>query len=346
MRMLLEALEKVARQENTAQRAEAAALLPEQADTGMRKRMLFLALGGALALATGYLTWSYLAGSLPFFEPARVVLPTESMPPSSAQPSGVESEQPDPVPPLAQDETVTAPEGAPSPVGEAPVTAGPNEAVAKKGLERAQSRQPQAAKPGRAQRMEPGLSLKMSEFFKAQAAAERGDHRAAERHYANAIRIEPYNRAAILGRARSPAQLGELAEAERLYANLLALDARDADALTGLALLRGSSDPDGWLARIEAAIEFRPDHPGLRFALGSLLADRNEWRAAARAFGQAARLAPTAEYYYNQAICLDRAGMKAEAVQAYRQALALYSRSEGAFDRQAVEARIAALERN
>ncbi|MFN6960642.1 MAG: tetratricopeptide repeat protein [Rhodocyclaceae bacterium] len=178
----------------------------------------------------------------------------------------------------------------------------------------------------------------------AQQAEQRGDLPAAARHYAEAIRLEPLDRAAALGRARALAQLGDVAGAESLYESLLARDSRDADALAGLALLRGGSDPSGWQARLEAALEMRPDHAGLHAALGVLLADRSEWRAAAQAFARAARLTPKAEFFYNQALCLDRAGQLAEALTSYRQALQA-GRSAVAFDREAVQARIDELTR-
>lgn len=206
---------------------------------------------------------------------------------------------------------------------------------------RADSGKPRAAAPARPS---PEGGMKIDAMLSLAWQAERqGDLPAAGRHYARAIEIEPLDRAAALGRARVHAQQGEIVAAERLYRGLLEQDPRDADALAGLALLRGMSDPAGWLARVESALEKRPDHVGLRAAQGWLYAERKEWLAAVRAYAEAARLDPTGEILYDYAVCLDRAGKHREALAAYRQALAVAGTQPG-FDRRAVEARIDALD--
>lgn len=159
---------------------------------------------------------------------------------------------------------------------------------------------------------------------RAYQAASAGDHESARNLYVKALKTDPLRRDALLGMARLAHNAGRFEEAARHFEAMLLLDARDADALAGLAFLRGASDPVGWESRLNAAAADRGENAQLFLALGWVLGEQRRWGEAAGAFSRAVALIPeNGSAWFNLGVALERSGSLTAAVPAYSRAAQL-----------------------
>ena len=109
--------------------------------------------------------------------------------------------------------------------------------------------------------------------------------------------------------------------------------------------LLGSSDPVGSEAKLKQLLAEQPAG-FLHFALGNLYATQKRWPEAQQAYFQAYHLASdNPDYAFNLAVSLEQIGQTKPALTYYQRALALQQQRGAGFERAAVEARIAQLQK-
>lgn len=118
---------------------------------------------------------------------------------------------------------------------------------------------------------------------------------------------------------------GRLGEARHAYAEILERDPRHADALFLLGeIANREGRRDEAIALIEKALGQKPDVPEFHAELGAALYAQQRFAAAARAYAEAARLAPDdVAARVNLGSALENSGALAQAESAWREALAL-----------------------
>ena len=167
----------------------------------------------------------------------------------------------------------------------------------------------------------------------------------AQRHYAQALQGDPRNVDALLGLALIASRQGRGAQAESLYLRALDANPADPDAQAGLINLRGQGDPQQAESRLKTLLASQPESSALHFALGNLLSRQSRWAEAQQAYFRAWATAPeNADIVYNLAVSLDHLRQNRLAAQHYRMALDAATRRPAAFDRAAVERRLAELQ--
>jgi Tfp pilus assembly protein PilF len=167
-----------------------------------------------------------------------------------------------------------------------------------------------------------------------------GDLAGARQHYEAALRADPNNRDALLGRAALAVRERRDGDAYDAYARLLALNPRDADALAGIVALR-PGDGDEAEIRLKGALRSNPDAAPVHFALGNLYARQRRWQEAQQAYFRAWTAAPgNADYAFNLAIGLDRLNQGRLAREYYQRALALATGGPATFDRETAQRRL------
>lgn len=170
-----------------------------------------------------------------------------------------------------------------------------------------------------------------------------GDMDAAARHYAAALRQDPNNRDALLGHAAVAMRRNDSAAAAGAYQRLLELNPSDPDAQAGLLSLRPGDTGQSEL-RLKEMLRREPGSGALHFALGNVYARQGRWTEAQQAYFSAYSANPdNADFAVNLAIGLDRLNQRKLALSYYQRALALARQGAAAFDRDAVQRRIAQL---
>lgn len=170
-----------------------------------------------------------------------------------------------------------------------------------------------------------------------------GDMEAAARHYAAALRQDPNNRDALLGHAAVAMRRNDSAAAAGAYQRLLELNPSDPDAQAGLLSLRPGDTGQSEL-RLKEMLRREPGSGALHFALGNVYARQGRWTEAQQAYFSAYSANPdNADFAVNLAIGLDRLNQRKLALSYYQRALALAQQGAAAFDREAVQRRVAQL---
>jgi tetratricopeptide (TPR) repeat protein len=119
-------------------------------------------------------------------------------------------------------------------------------------------------------------------------------------------------------------RFGRLAEAERICRQILARDSEHADAIHLLGMIAAQAGQiDAGMALIERAIQLRPNWPEAIGNLGNALALQDRLEAAAAAYRRAIEIQRNPQLFYNLAKALQEMGNGAEAIGAYREAIAL-----------------------
>ena len=179
--------------------------------------------------------------------------------------------------------------------------------------------------------------------LRAWTALGRGDHRRARAAYLEALDTRPEE--ALAGLAATALREGRIGAARAWYLRLAALVPEEEIAGTMSFVLDPGQDPaarERELARRAARI---PKTAWRQVALGNALAEQGRWEAAASAYLDARRAAPSnPDPAYNLAVSAERRGRPRQALSHYRDALDLAALSPPAFDVRAVRDRIAALE--
>lgn len=177
-------------------------------------------------------------------------------------------------------------------------------------------------------------------------ALQEGRLEAAQAAYRRLLQQEPRNVDALLGMAAVAARTNNPGEAGRLYLRALDVEPKNTFAQAGLLNLLGSADPAGSEAKLKRLLADQPS-AFLHFALGNLYAAEERWPDAQQAYFQAHHLAPAnPDYAFNLAVSLEHINQPKPALTYYQRALQLLGRDgTAAFDRAAVEARMAQLKR-
>lgn len=174
-------------------------------------------------------------------------------------------------------------------------------------------------------------------------AFRRGDHRRARAAYREALAARPADASAGLGAVAL--REGRTGEARAWYRRLLALDPEHEIGRGMSAVLDLGTSPETRAQALSERLARAPESAWLRVALGNVLAGQGRWQAAADAYREAHRNAPSnPDPIYNLAVSADRLGRPAAALARYREAVELAALSPPAFDVRAARARIAALE--
>lgn len=177
-------------------------------------------------------------------------------------------------------------------------------------------------------------------------ALQEGRLEAAQAAYQRLLQQQPRNVDALLGMAAVAARSNNPGEAGRLYLRALDVEPKNTFAQAGLLNLLGGADPAGSEAKLKRLLADQPS-AFLHFALGNLYAAEERWPDAQQAYFQAHHLAPAnPDYAFNLAVSLEHINQPKPALTYYQRALQLLGRDgTAAFDRAAVEARVAQLKR-
>ena len=177
-------------------------------------------------------------------------------------------------------------------------------------------------------------------------ALQEGRLEAAQASYQRLLLQEPRNVDGLLGLAAVAARLNNPGEAGRLYLRALDVAPKNTYAQAGLLNLLGGADPAGSEIKLKRLLADQPS-ASLYFALGNLYAGEERWPAAQQAYFQAHHLASAnPDFAFNLAVSLEHIHQPKPALTYYLRALQLLGRDgAAAFDRGAVEARIAQLKR-
>lgn len=162
------------------------------------------------------------------------------------------------------------------------------------------------------------------EVMTAYEAFNRGDDKAAQQAYRQALQADVRNIDALLGMAAVAVRQGRQADALAWYGKVLELEPRNITAQTALLELQGQADPQSSESRLKTMISLNPQAAHLHAALGQQYIGQAQWPLAQQSFFEAHHLdATNPEYAFNLAVSLDHMGKPALALQYYLQAQAL-----------------------
>ncbi|NRR31861.1 tetratricopeptide repeat protein [Oxalobacteraceae bacterium] len=176
----------------------------------------------------------------------------------------------------------------------------------------------------------PQLSPPLQGGYQALNSGDLGD---ADKFYEQALRQDPNNRDALLGKAALAVRQRQLQQADNTYLRLLELDPNDVDAAAGLIGLRQGDAAQSEL-RLKALLQRSPESASALFTLGNLYARQGRWSEAQPLYFRAFSNSPdNADYAFNLAIGLDRLNQGKLAIGYYQRALALSQDGVASFDR-------------
>lgn len=179
------------------------------------------------------------------------------------------------------------------------------------------------------------------ELARAYEALSSGDMDQARALYARRVQADPLSLDAQLGLATVAARSGDRALANRHYRDALAIDPRNEIAIAGLLAIAGEGSLASFETQLRTLLSQNPGAASLQFSLGNLLASQNRWVEAQQAYFEAYRLnGNVADHAYNLAVSLDHLGQSRLAREYYQKSLALQVRTRGQFDSAAVAKRV------
>jgi tetratricopeptide (TPR) repeat protein len=232
----------------------------------------------------------------------------------------------------------------------------------------APAEQPQQAEPrtktGRSKQLAFGDPLPVSEDAKvkvtrnnpgpgvnpvllsAYQAFNAGDDVTAQELYRQVLQGDVRNVDALLGMAAIAARQNRSEDALGWYGKVLEVEPRNTVAQVAFVNVLAQTDPVGSESRIKNLLVQQPEAAYLHAALGSIYADQSQWSQAQQAYFQAYHFDPNnAEYAFNLAVSLDQLGKSSLALQYYKNALELLSKSGTThIDRAKLESRIGQLQ--
>jgi Flp pilus assembly protein TadD len=149
-----------------------------------------------------------------------------------------------------------------------------------------------------------------------------GRYEGALEHYNNALKDNPENLSALLGKAIALHKLRHLNEARLLYQKVLSLDPGNREALTNVTAIVASQAPVDALRELRDLQKTYPDFSPIPAQLAAIENQAGDLRGAIAEYNRAIQLSPeNGLYRLNVAILQDRAGMKEEAAASYQAAL-------------------------
>lgn len=176
-------------------------------------------------------------------------------------------------------------------------------------------------------------------------ALQEGRMDVAQSHYQRLLQQEPRNLDALLGMAVVAGRQNRLDEAGRYYFRALEMAPKNPVAQAGMLSLLGMADPAASESRLKQLLAQQPA-AFLYFSLGNLLAAQARWSEAQQSYFEAYHMdADNPDYAFNLAVSLEHLNQPKPALTYYRRALqSLQGRGAG-FERAAVEARVAHLQK-
>ncbi|OGT22260.1 MAG: hypothetical protein A2342_05160 [Gallionellales bacterium RIFOXYB12_FULL_54_9] len=207
---------------------------------------------------------------------------------------------------------------------------------------------PLAAKPAAKKRKTAKKSLRLppatDALNEAYLALSEGRLDQAEQHYLEILSQQPREKNALLGMAIIAHRQLQTERAADYYRQVLREEMGNAAAAAGLVSLSAQADPVAAESQLRELIDFKPGAAEFHYALGNVLARQERIGEAQQSYFRAYSLAPRNTLYaYNLAVALDRLHQPAAALPYYEKAAQLSRSSDTAFNREAVERRIAEL---
>lgn len=176
-------------------------------------------------------------------------------------------------------------------------------------------------------------------------ALQEGRIDVAQTHYQRLLQQEPRNLDALLGMAVVAGRHNKLDEAGRYYFRALEVAPKNPVAQAGMLSLLGMADPAASEVRMKQLLAQQPA-AFLHFSLGNLLAAQARWNEAQQSYFQAYHMdADNPDYAFNLAVSLEHLNQPKPALTYYRRALQLLQGRNAGFERAAVEARVAHLQK-
>jgi len=177
-----------------------------------------------------------------------------------------------------------------------------------------------------------------------------GNDAIASKLYRQVLQRDVHNVDALLGLGALAQRQGRIADANGWYAKVLEVEPRNALATSAIldsqppTNLTNQGDSANNESRIKSMLAKQPDDANLHATLGNFYADLNQWPAAQQAYFEAFRLNASADNAFNLAISLDQLGKPKLALPYYQRALKLAQLGSSNIDKNALEARIAAIQ--
>ena len=170
-----------------------------------------------------------------------------------------------------------------------------------------------------------------------------GNDTVASKLYRQVLQRDVRNVDALLGLGAIAQRQGRIADANGWYGKVLEVEPRNALANTAILDNQPQNDVANNESRIKSMLAKYPDDANLYATLGNFYADLNQWPAAQQAYFDAYRLNASADNAFNLAIALDQLGKPKLALPYYQSALQLAQTGGSNIDKNALEARIAAI---
>lgn len=171
-----------------------------------------------------------------------------------------------------------------------------------------------------------------------------GNDVAASKLYRQVLQRDLRNVDALLGLGVIAQRQGRVADANGWYAKVLEVEPRNTIANTAILESQPQSDVVNNESRIKSMLAKQPNDANLHAALGHFYADLNQWPAAQQAYFDAYGLSASADNALNLAVSLDQMGKPKLALPYYQRALQLAESGGSNIDKNALEARIAAIQ--
>lgn len=166
------------------------------------------------------------------------------------------------------------------------------------------------------------------------AALNHGDTAGAKNAYEQALGNDPRNADALSGLAVLAQNAGSPELAADYYLRILEADPHHAFALAGLIGLQSRLNPSEAESRLKQALSAQPDSAALNFGLGNLYASAKRWPDAQQAYFKAVAADPgNPDYLFNLAVSLDQLRQPKLAANYYAQAIAAAGNRAGSFDK-------------
>lgn len=171
-----------------------------------------------------------------------------------------------------------------------------------------------------------------------------GNDTVASKLYRQVLQRDLHSVDALLGLGAIAQRQGRVADANGWYAKVLEVEPRNALATASILNSQPQNDVTSNESRIKSMLAKQPDDANLHASLGHFYADLNQWPAAQQAYFDAYGLNASADNAFNLAVSLDQMGKAKLALPYYQRALQLTQSGNSNIDKDAVIARIAAIQ--
>ncbi|MES2636386.1 MAG: hypothetical protein V4605_03605, partial [Pseudomonadota bacterium] len=171
-----------------------------------------------------------------------------------------------------------------------------------------------------------------------------GNDAVASKLYRQVLQQDIRNVDALLGLGAIAQRQGRIADANGWYGKVLEVEPRNALAVAAILQSQPQNSVASNESRIKNMLAKHPDDPNLHASLGNFYADLNQWPAAQQAYFEAHRLNASADNAFNLAVSLDHLGKPKLALPYYQLARQLAQSGSSNIDKNALEARIAAIQ--